>query len=60
MSYKILIIDDEASQFKKYEDVLQPYKELQLIHANNGPDAVAEIQNNPPDLIFFIGIFNHT
>ena len=58
MSYKILIIDDEASQFKKYEDVLQPYKELQLIHANNGPDAVAEIQNNPPDLIFLDQVFN--
>ncbi len=58
MSYRILIVDDEVSQFNRYAEVLQAYKELQLKHVTNGPDAIIEIQKNPPDIIFLDQVFN--
>src|SRR3990167_8452128 len=58
MSYKILIVDDEVTQFNRYKEVLDAYKELRLTHVTNGPDAIIEIQKNPPDLIFLDQVFN--
>jgi CheY-like chemotaxis protein len=57
MSYKILIIDDEESEFKKYQQALRIYSELELYYAHHGPEAICCIQNQSIDLIFLDQVF---
>ncbi|MAM28648.1 MAG: DNA-binding response regulator [Flavobacteriaceae bacterium] len=51
--YKVIVIDDEAAGRKLIKEYLKDFPELILVsEANNGVDAVKEINKFKPDLIF--------
>lgn len=57
MPQRILIVDDEVTEFAKYQLALEPFPELELIHAHSGPEALAEIDKSLPDLLFLDQVF---